>query len=399
MTFNSNVVATVNQTTASSAAGSLNLTGTIDGSGGFTKNGDGMATLGTGDKTYTGPTVFNGGRTRISQAAHPQSTSSFRINAGAQVELITNGTYTFGPGTVFLNGTGASGGPQAQFPGAIRPTRATPTRTYTITNNVELESATLVHMQGFVVDDTSQTLEFSGPMSGGSTASLSISGLNSDRNLGRVLLSGANTYSGGSIVNGGRLEVSGASATFGTGDILLHNPFNVMVDGSDGKVGAISRLVIPSGVTNAIGDLATVTIESGSRAFADLGTGIDDTVGSLVLGGVTQTAAGTYGSMSSPADFKFADFFAGNGVLRLAASAAQPGDHNEDGKVDAADYVAWRKLPDSFGGDPGGYNAFKENFGEGGPGGGGAAGVPEPAALVTLGVALPLAMFLRRRES
>ena len=148
---------------------------------------------------------------RISNAARPQNTSSFRINSGAGVEFITAGTFGLGTGNVFLNGTGPSGGPQAVFPGAIRPSRIAGTTTYNVTNNVVLESATLVHQQGFSVDDTTQTLQFSGIVSGGDGASLSISGLNSDQNLGRILLTGANAYSGGSIVHGGRLEVSGSS--------------------------------------------------------------------------------------------------------------------------------------------------------------------------------------------
>jgi hypothetical protein len=66
----------------------------------------------------------------------------------------------------------------------------------------------------------------------------------------------------------------------------------------------------------------------------------------------------------------------------------QPGDHNRDGIVDAADYVAWRKTPGSFGGDQG-YEDFFENFGEGGEGGSpvtaGARGtVPEPTSIVLL---------------
>jgi hypothetical protein len=64
------------------------------------------------------------------------------------------------------------------------------------------------------------------------------------------------------------------------------------------------------------------------------------------------------------------------------------GDHNGDGKVDAADYVLWRSDPASYGGDPQGYNDWVANFGAmSGSGGGSSAigAVPEPG---TLGVAL-----------
>jgi hypothetical protein len=75
-------------------------------------------------------------------------------------------------------------------------------------------------------------------------------------------------------------------------------------------------------------------------------------------------------------------------VLELA-SVEPSGDHNGDGIVDAADYVAWRKLPNLFGGDPDGYDAFHENFGETSVGSGGGGAVPEPAActLMLIGLA------------
>jgi hypothetical protein len=72
--------------------------------------------------------------------------------------------------------------------------------------------------------------------------------------------------------------------------------------------------------------------------------------------------------------------------LRLVTVAVDlPGDHNGDGAVDAADYVAWRKDPDSFGGDPDGYDDWRESFGSSGPGDGGqdfGASVPEPATML-----------------
>jgi hypothetical protein len=65
-----------------------------------------------------------------------------------------------------------------------------------------------------------------------------------------------------------------------------------------------------------------------------------------------------------------------------------PGDYNGDGKVDAADYVVWRKNPAGFGGDPAGYNTWRTNFGRtsGSGSGVGSSAVPEPgtAALLIL---------------
>jgi hypothetical protein len=80
-----------------------------------------------------------------------------------------------------------------------------------------------------------------------------------------------------------------------------------------------------------------------------------------------------------------------------SAAAGQPGDHNGDGVVDAADYVAWRKNPTAFGGDPGGYNTWRENFGEPAAGSGGA--VPEPACCTLAIIALVGAAATRRRRT
>ena len=68
-----------------------------------------------------------------------------------------------------------------------------------------------------------------------------------------------------------------------------------------------------------------------------------------------------------------------------------PGDHNNDGTVDAADYVIWRKNPSAFGGDPAGYNTWRANFGATSGSGSSIDGaVPEPTTtpLLILGAAL-----------
>jgi hypothetical protein len=82
------------------------------------------------------------------------------------------------------------------------------------------------------------------------------------------------------------------------------------------------------------------------------------------------------------------------------AGAGLPGDHNNDGSVDAADYVVWRKSD----GNPPGYEEWRTNFGRtAAPGGGSlqAAAVPEPASwlLFLAGLMAPWAIFRRRRST
>ena len=317
MILNDNVVAQVDNTNTSSATGALNLTATISGAGGITKNGDGMMTFGTGTKTYTGPTVINGGRTRISSTAHPTGNSSFTINSGGQVELISTGTYSFGGNTVNLNGSGATTGPFAAFPGAIRPTRAVQP---VISAPVVLQSDTLVHMQatqgtGAAPSFANGNLTFSGVVSG--PGKLIFTAPNSDVDQGYLSLSAANTYTGGTLVQGGILYVVGANpaVSLGTGNVTVNNA---------ASPASIARIELTPGVLDAINDNATLSLAGGGtpgvadQNFAILDSTVNETVGGLILGGVAQTAPGTYGSTASGAMFQSDEYFSGPGLITLA---------------------------------------------------------------------------------
>jgi hypothetical protein len=91
----------------------------------------------------------------------------------------------------------------------------------------------------------------------------------------------------------------------------------------------------------------------------------------------------------------------GNTVSIVSVNPPLPGDYNHDGAVDAADYIAWRKSPGDFGGDPGGYNTWRSHFGQS-PSGGAAmcaasqTMVPEPATWALLTLAAP-AVLVRRK--
>jgi hypothetical protein len=81
--------------------------------------------------------------------------------------------------------------------------------------------------------------------------------------------------------------------------------------------------------------------------------------------------------------------------------AAIPGDYNGNGRVDAADYVAWRKDPASFGGNPAGYNTWRAHFGETAGSGSVVSGaaVPEPGCCVLAALALLGSTWLPRRRA
>jgi autotransporter-associated beta strand protein len=314
MTFNDDVVGTVNNTAATSAAGSLNLTGTIGGAGGFTKNGDGLATFASGAKTYTGATTVNGGRMRMSLAGAPTTTSGLTINAGGQLNLISAGSYTFGANAVNLNGSGATNAPFSAFPGAMRQDTGL---AVTITNAINLQSSTLLHVQatagtGNTASPTG-SLTFSGVVGGGPSALLTLTAPGSNIDQGSLILTNTNTYQGGTLVAGGILSASGAGATFGTGDVEVNDA---------SSVSSIARLSISTGVLNAIADSANLKLAGGGAAgvpdenFAILGAGVNETVNSLFLAGVQQTA-GTYGATGSGATFVNDEYFSGAGIVTV----------------------------------------------------------------------------------
>jgi hypothetical protein len=80
-------------------------------------------------------------------------------------------------------------------------------------------------------------------------------------------------------------------------------------------------------------------------------------------------------------------------VLHVAAGGGLPGDFNSDGKVDAGDYVVWRKGGSPNPNSPTDYDTWRANFGNPPGAGSGAlangSSVPEPASvlLVMMGLA------------
>jgi hypothetical protein len=89
----------------------------------------------------------------------------------------------------------------------------------------------------------------------------------------------------------------------------------------------------------------------------------------------------------------------GTAIAGLAALPGVPGDYNNDGKVNAADYVVWRKT--NINGSQG-YTVWRQNFGKptagSGSGLGAAGSVPEPAGLLLFASAIIGACVTRPRR-
>ena len=152
-----------------------------------------------------------------------------------------------------------------------------------------------------------------------------------------------------------------------------------------------------SGAATIISD-----IQSGTDPLSFIFTAKDDnsSVAATYHGNPFNQTTGVAGMLFQPRIY-----------LDVTAAAGLTGDYNADGKVDAGDYVIWKKnqgtfnaLPNDNGlGTPVGtahYNLWRSHFGNpagSGSGLGGAAAIPEPASAVLL--VIGLAAFCSRRRS
>ncbi|MEO7300478.1 MAG: autotransporter-associated beta strand repeat-containing protein [Verrucomicrobiota bacterium] len=308
--------------------GNIAFKGFISGPGGFIKEGTSLAgfsalmsggvgstVLAGGQKSYSGPTVINAGRMRMSVEGAPTNTSSITVNTGAQFDITSGGTVRFGPGPLILNGRGAIEGPYTSSAGAMRNERGTAITNIVILNDVVLASDTLIHIQS--LNNTGNTPSpkgtntLAGTVSGPGMLEFTAPGSNPDA--GVLILNGHNTYSGGTLVNGGILEARGALATFGT--------TNVTVDNAQATAGS-ARISIASGVLDAIDDSATLFLNASTSGtgfpsgYAILGDGVNEYVAALNLDGVAQ-ALGTYGSSASSAVNQSDIYWQGTGIVTV----------------------------------------------------------------------------------
>jgi autotransporter-associated beta strand protein len=244
---------------------------TITGSGSLTKAGPGVLAI-AGTATYTGPTFVKDGELRIRTTAN-------RLPVTTAVTVIT-------PGILNLNGV-------SQQIGSL-----------TGTGSVGLAGATLTVGDAANSSFTGVIADTANAGANGSTAT---GGSLTKVGAGTLTLTGNNTYTGLTTVTGGTL-VAGISGALGSGNVTVQN--------------TATKLTIQTGVVSAIGNAATLTLAGGGTTgsadagFLELGAGVNEIVGGLVLGGVAQ-GLGTYGSTLSSATLKDDEYFAGTGIVTV----------------------------------------------------------------------------------
>ena len=255
--------------------------------------------------------LFNTTLISVLNAALVNITSiSFDTSAGTASGTFTlgstsTGTYTFANnGTVqilsSLSGTGKT--ITINAPIVLTPASTTSAGAYTFANN----SA-----------DTSNILKFGGPISASTTTNtetLTLGGANTGNNTisgiisngsattfavtkndaGTWILSGANTYNGGTTINAGTLSATSATA-LGTGTATVNTGGTLFVDNSGGAAAPIT-------VTNAIsgsGLVKTKVATNGQMNLSGNFSGFTGTIDILAGGGLGMVILGNNTSVPS----------------------------------------------------------------------------------------------------
>jgi autotransporter-associated beta strand protein len=160
----------------------------------------------------------------------------------------------------------------------------------------------------------------------------------------------------------------------------------------------------------SLADSADVYVASGSQLVLNFG-GNPDTIDALFLNGISQPP-GIWGAIGSGAQFT-SSLLLGTGMLKVTTFVAPPlvGDYNQDGVVNTADYVVWRSsiglatLPNRDPGNSGkveqaDYATWRAKFGNSSLNSAAYANqlsVPEPGT-ITIACGIVFAAFLTSRQ-
>jgi autotransporter-associated beta strand protein len=263
-------------------------------------------------------------------------------------------------------------------------------------------AATSTNLAGAEINAINSSLTFTGGLTNhgvlnliNSTAGGSVS------NQATANLAGVNTFSG---------DVSGDGVFSGNGTVVFEGSFSPSAGpaeinfGGDAVLAGTNTLFIEIGGPTPADDYDSLTIAGEAMLDGILDVSLIDEFAPTEGQQFTVLSANNIVDnglvLGGPAASSFNLFIDSTSVILQALAPGLPGDHNDDGTVDAADYVAWRK---TNGMSPG-YNAWRTHFGE--PSGGGGFGrspladaaVPELSTWVYASQLIGLLTFIALRR-
>jgi fibronectin-binding autotransporter adhesin len=264
----------------------LTISGAIGGLGGLTENGGGILVLSNGSNNYTGGTTINAGTLRLGNVGVLGGASnSISVPAGATLDIA---------GLVIAYPLQLNGGTLESSSGAL---------------GAESAPVTLA-ANSFVSVPANATLTISGAIGG--PGGLTQSGS------GALILSGPNTYSGGTTVNGGALEFVSASAVPSLGSINLSAGVTLVLGYAFDQT-----LVNDLGYTLAAATIALTVNDANNLNFANQPAASLGAVGAVTYSGNVTPAAANYYFGGGGGTLTVASPI--SGALNLIVGATGPG--------------------------------------------------------------------------
>jgi fibronectin-binding autotransporter adhesin len=218
---------------------------------------------------------------------------------------------------------------------------------------------------------------------------------------GKWVLTGNNTYTGATNVDEGTLLINGNHAGAGV--------TTVAAGGALGGTGSLAGSVLFEGGSSFVTEFASGMIDplaiTGNIDLTALANSLNvtgtGTGSSWVIATYGGTLAGTFENITSGFTVDYGTGSNSQITLNLTGPMGVAGDYNQNGIVDAADYVLWRNnlgagsLPNEGGISPGmvdadDYTFWRSRFGatSGAGSGFGSSNIPEPTSIVLFGLAL-----------
>ena len=262
------------------------LSGLISGSGAFTKSGVGRLILSNGGNSYGGGTNITGGTLSISAAGNLPASEHVTFNGTGVVldttigvaisnpiTLTTSGSVNVASNTSTLSGNiGGAGGLTATGAGALILSGTNNYTGGTIVSGTTTLQGNTSSLQGNITNNNSVVFDQTG--SGTYAGVMSGAGSLTKQNTGALILSGSNSYGGGTNITGGTLSISATGNLSSSGNVTF-NGANTILDTTTGV--AISNPVVltTSGIVNVNSGTTNLSgLISGSGALTKSGAGI-----------------------------------------------------------------------------------------------------------------------------
>jgi len=317
-------------TVTTNASGNVALAGVVSGSGGLVKAGAGTATL-SAINTYSGNTTVNAGTlvlgagggsgavrgtVTVNSGATLKATATDAVgyNVGSQIAQLNINGGTFDNGVNGNNGfrtnvaltggtmTSTGGGSFLFTTGGYGITSLASSTTSTISSGLLLQNS--VNLPIDVADGAATTdLLISGVVAGSGSAI-------TKTGAGTLILSGANTHSGGTTLSAGMVEIQNNSA-LGTGTATLAG-VTLQVGGADLTI--TNNIVAQAGTTSTLNNNAkNLTINGSISGSGNINRGAPNSPTGVILGGDNSGYTGTFTQNSNTnATVRFSNANAGS---------------------------------------------------------------------------------------